>query len=201
MRSTAKHLVMAVAVTALVVSGSGQASGARITYQLVSLDGVGLFGSITTDGTLGIIDSAVDITAWTWGLYGVTLASSTDPGAHFIAAGLVATPTELFLPPGASASWGVAEPQTGALTAIFDYGAATVPPFSPPTSTGYIGHIHGGPAWLISSPDLADAHGNFVIANAPEPSSLVLAGRAVVCGITYGLARKLRAPRKGTTEL
>ncbi len=33
-----------------------------------------------------------------------------------------------------------------------------------------------------------------------EPASIVLAGLAGVCGIAYGLARKLRAQRKATTE-
>jgi|GEM_PF-6944873 len=45
--------------------------------------------------------------------------------------------------------------------------------------------------------------GTWTIAPAaavPEPSTLVLAGVAVVCGIAYGLARKRRAQRKARNE-
>jgi len=37
-------------------------------------------------------------------------------------------------------------------------------------------------------------------ASVPEPSALVLAGSAIVCGLAYGLARKRRAQRKARNE-
>jgi hypothetical protein len=210
MRATSKQLVLA--VTALFVSGLGQASGESITYQLVNYPvfqvqgGFTLSGSFTTDGTLGPIDSS-HILSWSWfaastapfGFSGG--ASSSDLGAMLASSGLVATPTELYLPPGGVPggppflNWGTGFPQP-ALTAIFDVGG------TPPQTTGYIDHIHGGADWIVASPSLADPQGNFVIASltglpgaVPEPSSMILVGTGALCAMAYSLARKLRAPR------
>src|SRR5271157_5673059 len=85
MRSTTNWFALAIVATLLVASGSGQARGGDITYQLVNYpeyqNGWSLSGSITTNGAIGPLISAdiVSMTATvTKGTSSMTLNSPTD---------------------------------------------------------------------------------------------------------------------------
>jgi len=170
-----------------------------------------LSGTITTDGTIGSIQSS-NIMAWTWtitkGVNSFT-ASSTDPGAdaEVMNSGITATAAGLLLLPGGpivpSNSLGLIEIPNGLLF------------FSPqqPVSSSVIvwqrnglgsillvAGIAGQPIAGWQDPAIGSGSSSWLIASpaaVPEPASLYIVGFGAVC--VYVMGHKRRARRTATT--
>jgi hypothetical protein len=217
MSSKMHWFVLAAAVPILVASGSGQARGGDITYQLVNYpayqDGWTLSGSITTNGTLGLLTNTDDFLSWTWtvsqsGQPSFTV-NSTEPGAYLESNGpIMASSTQLilFLPPpvgNAVGAFGIGvDLDNSAVLQTLTYLI-----YSNPSRDLYsaVNLTPSGPDifyWSDNESQALTPQGTFIIAAAavPEPASVVLGGLAAICGIAYGLARKSRAHRQATTQ-
>ncbi len=216
------------AVTLLIASSSRQARG-DITYQLVNnpayQSGWTLSGSITTDGTLGAI-STTDIMSWTWtatnagGTFTITGSSTIPIIDYTYAVTLQATASELTIPYSTSAALQLfytppAWPSPGTEIWGLTWYGGQLPPSPTDQHPTYYGDdlfvYQPTPPYLPLEdygwdnllPPPNGPNDTYVIAttaSVPEPSTIVIAGLAGVCGIAYCLARKLRAQRKPMIE-
>jgi hypothetical protein len=194
MRPTTMRLVLATAVWSFVGAVPGRAN-ADIIYNLVNdpadQNGYTLSGTITTDGTIGPIGSN-NIEAWTFTISGFSTSgtfSSTDQDAFadFSPTSAVATASSIMITQYSDLTKGSDEsidlawnPSTQSYGGSLDNVTGW---FARPTS-GFTGS-----SWTIAT----------VASTVPEPSSIVLASLASVCGIAYRLARTGRAQFKSTT--
>ena len=153
-----------------------------ITYNIQSYDslqnGFTLSGTITTDGTLGVLASS-DIASWTFtitkGSFSSTM-NSTDPGTLVALSNLTATATQILLPPPSSATdFNLFElTNTGGEGLVYDQNP------QPPGFPYYVGSTPGNLGnsffcWFDSTPPPPSLGGTtWVIAQVPEPASLTL---------------------------
>ena len=190
MRITTKRLVLAIAATMLVASGSGQASGGNITYSLVNdpvdQNGFNLSGTIVTDGTIGALAPS-DFVSWQ---YTITWAGVpfTNEGSR----------------PYTPSYTGV----TATATAIQVSGARFLNTYDPAGFPDYVGWdaidgiyqatgtTNGGigvELWSASPPiGFPSIPWTVATASVPEPSSAVLAALGAVGGLAYGYGARHR---------
>ena len=185
MRRTTMRLVLITAVSSLIGAVPTRAT-ADIIYNLVNdpvdQQGYTLSGTITTDGALGPI-SGDDFVAWTFTISGFGTSgtfSSTDQGAvaDFSATSTVATTTSIMITEFSNLTKGSDEE----INLVWS-----------PSIQGYAGSVDSVTGW--SANPLSGFQGStWTIATAasavPEPSSIVLACFAGVCGIATRLLRK-----------
>jgi hypothetical protein len=194
MRCTTIRLVLVTAVSSLVGAVPARAT-ADTTYNLVNdpvdQQGYTLSGTITTDGVLGPIGSN-DIVAWTFtisgfGTSGTFSSTDQDAVADFSSTSTVATTTSIMVTRFSALTKGSDESINLAWN---------------PTTQFYGGSLDNVTGWH-ASPTSGFTGSTWTIATAasavPEPSSIVLAWMASVCGIAYRLARKGMAQLKSTT--
>jgi len=183
---------------ALVLAATGGAK-ASSTYNIVNdpLDqnGYTLSGTITTDGTLGVLTNA-NITAWSYtvsgGPGGFTVDNNSGPGAVATLRGVVtATSTEIL----------VGDPQQQFFSSLgLGDNADTIGSIVWASTGGnlYQGFSDvSGILWNAQPPAGFPADAPWVVAttgasSVPEPVSLVLACMAGVGCTALGLARKRR---------
>ena len=192
MRRTTMRLVLITAVSSLVGAVPASAT-ADIIYNLVNdpVDqrGYTLSGTITTDGALGPI-SGDDIVAWTFTISGFGTSgtfSSTDTGAvaDFSATSTVATTTSIMITGFSNLAKGSDEDVIN-----LDWN---------PSTQGYGGTVDSVTGWF-AHPTAGFQGSTWTIATVasavPEPSSIVLACFAGVCGIATRLLRTGAALRE-----
>jgi hypothetical protein len=156
-------------------------------------NGATVAGSITTDGTIGVL-SSTDILSWVWSISnpggpsggGIFPALPAD-SAMTLVSGLVATNTQLLLPAPTTPSgnpnvldleFQLPTPSANAL--LWER-------FSQ-SSSAYVSGIGVDRVWNTTNPAMGGTD-PWVIAAVPEPSSFLLAVLGAVCVIAYGLAR------------
>ena len=207
-----KHVIYGSVMTTLLLMGvSGLASAGPITYDLASYadyqNGYTLSGTITTDGTIGVI-SSTDVLAWNITMTNGTFtaeATSTASDALLIMQGPVtATPTQILLPPDGPfpAVENIIDMQDGPLSAEPTGLLWSRTNNTPGNADYYLGRVASSPQSLwdnqVSSPPGLSLGGpTWVIANAvPEPSTLTLVGIATLC--MAGVRRRaLSGPKRG----
>ena len=179
----------------MLVALPGGAFAADITYNLNSFapdqDGYTLSGSITTDGTIGVLTKS-DFVAWTWTVSnGSTTftASSTDAGAAVSTEGTImtnATGTQILVPfakpSPSSVGNGLALAITGEARLVWVnnpdmpnqpyYEALVVPPNTDVFWDTQNPQMGGFTDWIIAGP-----------IPVPEPSSLILGITASIAGL------------------
>jgi len=178
------------------------------TYNLVNhpdyQDGWTLSGTITTDGTIGLLQSS-DITSWTWTVTkpGSSQTYRSGPGTVSYADGLTATNTGLLIL--------IRNTGTGILLntpfgGINDgYGTWEGGPAGPTYFTGAGGSASGHFVfyWSDEPPNPSAVpleEFTFAATTAiPEPATLYLLGFGAVCGCVYVMGHKRRARRTATT--
>ncbi len=215
MRSTTKNVILAIAASMLAASGLGQARGGDITYNLVNYqsyqEGWTLSGSITTDGTLGILTER-NIISWTWTVTYPSFNSYTyaSDGIYSVEVikNLQASAYELYVPVQINSGQNEVALELASPTPA---GGISVLGWITPSSTGFITGLYQAQDtslpflfWYQIAPPATGPGGSLIIAGSappvPEPSSIVLAGMAGVSCIAYGQARKQRARRKATSK-
>jgi len=154
-----------------------------------------LSGTITTDGTIGTIQST-NILSWTWtvtsGVNSLTF-SSTDPGAMVYTGGITATGAGLFVTNQNQQYIDLADYNPGGqvwLTASTTNISLAAPLDNNPGSYTTRTEEPGSSAWLFASPSPVAV---------PEPSSLNIVGFGAVCGCVHVMGHKRRARRTATT--
>jgi hypothetical protein len=173
-----KMLATAVLISVLTFGGSVARAG-NITYMIVNngpdQNGYTLSGTIVTKGTLGAL-TADDFVSWQFTITGPGGPFNGNDTAPTLPGAWSATATQLT----------VNNPthlDSGSLSIVWSPG---VPAYS--ASDGDItlwntaGRGYGASPWVVA-------------VAAPEPSTMVLAGLAAVCGAAIGLARNRRAHR------
>ncbi len=150
-------------------------------------NGQTLSGTITTDGKTGLLANS-DITSWAVTIDSTTFRS-TDPGSSAAALGVFATPNGIKIPGFGGGLLFETDLQFG-----FDsISWIRVPAF--PNLSNYGGRPDGTDIlWNTFNPALGGTS-NWILASAPEPSSVVLAGIGAFASIAYALVRKRRARR------
>jgi hypothetical protein len=170
----------------LILGISTRASGGDLTYDLVNYpaaqNGYTLSGSITTDGTIGILTPS-DITAWTVTISSPTTSetfSSSDPGsATGIQSNLIATSSEIYLPPSSDGADILELIGPGNDQIIFD------------NYNEYTAIISSGRVWYSGNPVAGDW--TIATASVPEPSTFAMLGIAAVCVCGYSRRRVVPA--------
>ena len=178
------------------------AVSADMTYILNSFaadqNGWTLTGSITTDGTIGVLAKS-DFVSWTWTVTegsSSSTYSSTDSGAALvIKAGSSimtnATGTQILIPSTAGTANGLALAVNGVGNLQWD----NSPPTTAPFYEAFIPSVQT--FWDTSNPQMG-GYEPWIIAGplpVPEPSTLVLVASGAVCGLAFALARKRSAKR------
>jgi hypothetical protein len=202
-RSIALPLLILAAI-ALIPTEAGAGS---ITYDVVNYpavqNGITVSGTITTDGSTGVETSPNFITG-----FDVTLSSpgsapftlQPSDAVLLIDGSLEVTPSSITLGPALSVlsilTSGGGNPGAGLYYSTSFYKA-------PEGVIGLLGGLTGGPGGSVSgglawdSPPVTTIATAAVTASAvPEPSSLLLSGIGVVCGLAYVLVRKRRAQHR-----
>jgi hypothetical protein len=189
----------------LTLGPAADSMGGPITYHIQNYaalqNGYTLSGTITTDGTLGVLASS-DIASWTFtvtkGSFSSTM-NSTDPGTSAALSNLTATATQILLPPPLSATdfnffnltntagQGLVYNQNPQPLGVFPFYVASTP------------DNHGNPYWFDSTPPPPSLGGTtWVIAQVsqaptvPEPASLTLALLGGACVAVFERTRRRR---------
>jgi hypothetical protein len=185
-------------------------SAASITYTIDNYpalqNGWTLSGTITTDGTIGELESK-NLTAWMFtismGSSSFTYSNKSEGATISRLGGLQATATALLLPM-AAATGGVNEFNLG--VSVVD-ASATITWIQQINLGGddisrYQGYVQNQApnAWNVNPNDTTGLGGkaNWIIASVPEPSSFCLAGLGVVCGVLGARTRQRKARREST---
>ncbi len=171
-----------------------------ITYNIQSYDslqnGFTLSGTITTDGTLGVLASS-DIASWTFtitkGSFSSTM-NSTDPGTLAALSNVTATATQILLPPPSSATdFNLFElTNTAGEGLVYDQNPQ---PLGFPYYVGSTPDTQGNSffCWFDSTPPPPSLGGTtWVIAQVPEPASLTLALLGGACVAVFERTRRRR---------
>ena len=194
MKNILHRLVLSALTSALAMIG--QASAGSITYNILDMpanqSGFTVSGTITTDGVIGNLANS-DITAWSvtisQGANTETFTSSDGGPIVNILNNLVATPSEIYLPP--AENFAIAN----------DFELLSVPSIPMPIEIDQIRWVNSpqpiymaqvnfasAPAWNTSPPV---AGTNWVIATAvPEPSTLALGGIAAFTALGVRVLRR-----------
>jgi hypothetical protein len=173
---------------------------ANITYNLNSFaadqNGYSLSGSITTDGTIGVLKK-MDIVAWTWTVTnGSTTysASSTDAGAGTVMQGTITTNvsgTQILVPFARTTSVGNGLALTISGVSRLEWINNPVSPNKP----SYEAILPGNQIfWNTQNPQMG-GFTDWIIAGTlpvPEPSSLALASTAAFAGLGFWVRRRAR---------
>lgn len=168
-----------------------------ITYSIQNYpadqNGANVSGTITTDGTIGNL-SAGDILSWSWtitpaGGTAFTFSSTEGTSRLYVSGSVVASPSEIT----------IAEPSLGYENAFefMAYGGG-----ADYYRNDFTDFYSAENVWFTYNPSMGGTD-PWVIAVAsaavPEPSSLTLAGLAVLSGLAHGLARTRKAGGKVVT--
>jgi len=182
-----------------------------MTYNILNhpdyQNGWTLSGTITTDGTIGLLQSS-DITSWTWTVTksGSSQTYRSGPGTVAYADGLTATTTGLLSLIRTTNTGILLDTNSGTLNdgyGINETAGSAVPTYL----TGAAGFLQGEDAhfeffWSEVPPyPVSVPQEEFTFASTtavPEPSSLYIVGFGAVC--VYVTGQKRRARRTTTTD-
>jgi hypothetical protein len=187
-------MVRATAIPLMALAGIALAptedTAATITYFIQNYpadqSGFNLTGTITTDGTTGLLNPS-DILSWSVTIAGQGTFSGGSSGV--VLNGLEATPTQITLPlPTGN--------DTLSSLDLFTTGSDIIYSRSS-TDASYLSQFDHSLLWQTLNPSMGNAGTNaWLIASVPEPSSLVLEliGAGIV--IASAMVRKTRAQRR-----
>ncbi len=194
LRWVVARMVRATAIPLMALAGIALAptedTAATITYFIqdypADQSGFNLTGTITTDGTTGLL-SPSDILSWSVTIPGQGTFSGGSSGA--VLQGLEATPTQITLPLPTG---------DGAMSSLdlFTTGSDLVYSRSS-TQSGYVSQFDHSLLWQTANPSMDNAGTNaWLIAAVPEPSSLFLEliGAGII--IASAMVRKPRTQRR-----
>ena len=195
MKNILHRLVLSALTSALAMIG--QASAGSITYNILDMpanqSGFTVSGTITTDGVIGNLANS-DITAWSvtisQGANTETFTSSGGGPIVNILNNLVATPSEIYLPPADN------------VAIANDFELLSVPSIPMPIEIDQIRWVNSPQPIYMAQVNFASALAwntsppvagtNWVIATAavPEPSTLALGGIAAFAGLGVRARRR-----------
>ncbi len=167
-----------------------------------------LSGTITTDGTIGLLQSS-DITSWTWTVTkpGSSQTYRSGPGTISNADGLTATNTGLLILIRNIGTDIILNTNSGGINDGYGYtGGGGAEPTYFTGAGGFDTDVQGDHFvfyWAEPPPNpVSVPQEEFTFASTtavPEPASLYLLGFGAVCGCVYVIGHKRRARRTATT--
>jgi hypothetical protein len=202
--TTMTRFTVAVAAFVGMLTAPCIGTAATITYSIQNYpadqSGATLSGTITTDGTIGILTDS-NVLSWSWtitppGGTPFTL-SSVDVGSGFgiTGTGVVASTSKITIASPAS--------QGDFNDMVFEGTDAAGLAYGRFVSSGtYYGSIPNTiPVWNTGNPYMGGTDPWVIaVASVPEPSTLTLAGLGVVSGLAFSLARRRRAGSQAISD-